>query len=118
MYGSCNLLEETISKIEHNGCSVKDVQWVGNEYRCISWEEFVKIANIVYDEGFGGTRIAYDLMVVGKDWWLERHEYDGNEWWEYKKMPIKPNNIASIETVCDGSSGSNLEDMNDVYKEE
>lgn len=22
--------------------------------------------------------------------WLERHEYDGSEWWEYKTMPTEP----------------------------
>lgn len=26
-------------------------------------------------------------MVVGDDWWLERHEYDGSEWWEFKRLP-------------------------------
>jgi hypothetical protein len=29
------------------------------------------------------------IIVVGKDWWLERHEYDGSEWWEFKTMPDK-----------------------------
>jgi len=29
---------------------------------------------------------------VGDDWWLERHEYDGSEWWVFQKLPIKPQN--------------------------
>ena len=29
--------------------------------------------------------VAEDLVVVGDNWWIERHEYDGNEWWEYKE---------------------------------
>lgn len=30
------------------------------------------------------------LTLVGEDFWLERKEYDGQEWWEYKTTPIKP----------------------------
>ena len=22
--------------------------------------------------------------------WVGRHEYDGSEWWEYKRMPTEP----------------------------
>lgn len=29
-------------------------------------------------------------MIVGDDWWMERHEYDGSEWWEFKELPKKP----------------------------
>lgn len=33
---------------------------------------------------------ATDLIVCGKNWWLERHEYDGAEWWEFKEYRSKP----------------------------
>lgn len=26
-------------------------------------------------------------VVVGKDFWLERGEYDGSEWWSFKTTP-------------------------------
>ena len=55
-----------------------------------TWEEFAKLANKKYDNGYGGNEVPLDLIVVGKDWWLERHEYDGAEWWEFKKLPVKP----------------------------
>ena len=31
--------------------------------------------------------IRLDLVLVGKDWWLKRYEYDGDECWEYKEQP-------------------------------
>ena len=85
-----NLLEETEEILELNNKSYKDVLWVGNAESCISWQDFVKIANFEYDDGFGSQKIAEDLLVVGDNWWLERHEYDGSEWWEYKELPEKP----------------------------
>ena len=30
------------------------------------------------------------LVVVGKDFWLERNNYDGSEWWEFKQVPVEP----------------------------
>lgn len=38
----------------------------------------------------GTEEVATDLLVVGDGWWLERHEYDGSEWWEHKALPAKP----------------------------
>ena len=86
-----NLLAETIEALTQNGRIEAEVLWVGNEqFRC-SWEEFVAVAkDEMYDSGFGGAEIATDLLVVGKDFWLERHEYDGSEWWEFKEQPQMP----------------------------
>ena len=38
---------------------------------------------------FDGETIAkYPFLKnLGRDFWLERHEYDGSEWWEYKSIP-------------------------------
>ena len=89
-----NFLEETIEAIKCSGHTEEDVDWVGSEDGkfAISWDEFVKIADVEYDEGFGSANIAVDLVVVfvdGTSMW--RGEYDGSEWWEYsvprKKAP-------------------------------
>ena len=45
---------------------------------------------VFYNSGVGSREISPGLVVVGKNWWLERHEYDGSEWWEYKTKPITP----------------------------
>lgn len=84
-----NLLVETIEELNDAGHSVDEVNWVGSRdgrYVC-SWADFAKIADLNYDDGFGAAEIAEDLVVVGSDFWLERHEYDGAEGWEYKQLP-------------------------------
>lgn len=86
-----NLLEETIDFLNRNGRSVEEVIWCGSEqYGYFEWDHFKIIADFEYDSGFGGPEIAQDLKIVGPDFWLERHEYDGSEWWEFKKLPQKP----------------------------
>lgn len=66
-------------------------------------ENFEKIAKKSdYDSGFGAARVAEDLVVVGDNWWIERHEYDGNEWWEYKEKPKQTNEIKEIWNLAGG----------------
>jgi len=93
-------LQETQDTLLDNGKSEKDVLWVGCSDAYISWEQFVSIANFNYDHGFGAQKIAKDLLIVGNGWWLERHEYDGSEWWEYKECPQRPEqNVFDIKVV-------------------
>ena len=84
-----NLLEETKEKLAVCHKTPKDVLWVGSSdgSEAITWEEFEKMADFDHDAGYGAAEIRMDLVVVGKDWWLERYEYDGSEWWVYKKQP-------------------------------
>lgn len=95
-----NLLKETIEDLNENNKKTIDVLWVGRHYYDFenkklvtykaTWDEFCMKANFEYDAGFGSAKIPGDLIVVGKDFWLERHEYDGSEWWEFKAMPEEP----------------------------
>lgn len=84
-----NFIEETVQTLIFNGKSPEDVQWVGssNGEFAIDWKTFIKIADVWYDAGYGSQKIARDLVVVGHTWWLERHEYDGSEFWEFKTIP-------------------------------
>jgi len=84
-----NLLSETIMELRLHGKSEEDVRWVGSNdgKYAITWDEFAKIADVEYDNDYGAYEVALDLVVVGDDWWLERCEYDGKEWWEFKSLP-------------------------------
>lgn len=86
-----NFLEETKSILKINNRKPSDVLWIGSSdgKYAISWDIFESIANIDYDSGFGGQEIAYDIVIVGKDWWMERSEYDGAENWCFKSIPTK-----------------------------
>jgi hypothetical protein len=94
-----NLLKETLEILEENNRNPSQVRWVGSidgKY-AISWDEFAKVADLEYDSSYGWQEIADDLVVVGSNWWLERHEYDGSEWWEYKTTPKKSAKPISFE---------------------
>lgn len=90
-----NLLYETMEILMEHKKSAADVRWVGlrkdslgmseNDGRLPvgSWEDFERVANFDYDAGYGGKEVASGLIIVGDDWWLERAEYDGSEWWEF-----------------------------------
>lgn len=82
-----NLLNETLELVGD-----REVKWVGStSWGWFTWDEFSKVARETeYDCGFGAAKIPSDLVVCGVDWWLERHEYDGSEWWELKELPERP----------------------------
>ena len=89
-----NLLQETIKKLDENGKSLSDVQFVmaGDSHGLyeIPLDAFLILSNIDYDNDYGSAEINTSLTVVGAGWWLERAEYDGSEWWEYKETIKKP----------------------------
>lgn len=95
-----NLLQETKCVLTQNNKTLDDVLWVGSNHLTYnenhdytpvftrtSVEEFIARADRNYDDGFGGAEVNESLILVGKDFWLERGEYDGSEWWEYKQFP-------------------------------
>ena len=100
-----NLLKETKEKLAEHGKSWKDVHYVSvydnfSEQKAISIPVFKKVINRNYDDGYGHPEVNESLEIVGDDWWLERHEYDGSEWWEYKTKPVRPESIVTaIDTA-------------------
>jgi hypothetical protein len=94
-----NLLYEIEVGLKHHGKTLKDIKWAGTTEFRIPLDNFLTLADTNYDNGFGGTEIAGDLLVVGEDWWLERHEYDGSEWWEFKQIPKRPPRIREVKAL-------------------
>jgi hypothetical protein len=102
-----NLLKETEDIIIEIGKSLEDIDFINitgevdksqnyEEVKCYStdFDGFVKFCNRFrnYDNGYGGAKVPTNTVVVFKDGtWLERAEYDGSEWWEYKQIPKKIN---------------------------
>ena len=113
-----NLLAETLWAVGHSGHAPSDVTYVGSvgkdPHGC-TWADFERLADVEYDSGYGGAEVAGDLMVVFSDGsWLERAEYDGSEWWEFKKSPQVPPSFASISRLIRASYESSLAEMNKV----
>lgn len=107
-----NLKKETLELLELNNKTPEDVLWCGSEdFGWFTFADFMEIAPDSYDSGFGGQEVAKDLLIVGDNWWLERHEYDGSEWWEFKTIPTKPERYNVPKTVCNGEGWETLENM-------
>jgi hypothetical protein len=76
-----DFLEYTLETLRKNGKAPDDVMWVGAKdgTRVMTWVQFVFMARNVHLD----YTIAYDLVVVGDDWWMERidlYDRDGQEW--------------------------------------
>lgn len=105
-----NLWQETIDALKRHGKTWADVCFVcGDQYEVTNFETIARNTN--YDDGFGGQEIAKDLKVVGDNFWLERHEYDGSEWWEYKELPERPIDKKAVLHL-DNGCWSSLEEIN------
>lgn len=94
-----NLLKETKRILKDYGKTIKDIVAVQGEDFGIRVDDFIRLADTLYDDGFGSPKVAQDLVVIGNGFWLERHEYDGSEWWEYKECPAILENIMEVNAL-------------------
>lgn len=120
-----NLLKETKNILKEHGKSLKDIMFVQGAEFGIPVNKFIELANTNYDDGYGSPKVAEDLVVGGNGWWLERHEYDGSEWWEYKScaeiLPITKKEINALtvnQSIADVSCGwETLARLNGISEE-
>ena len=113
-----NLWEETLEILDKNGKTFDDVLFIqGYDFRITkgNFEGVAKKSD--YDAGYGAQRVAKDLVLVGEDWWIERNEYDGAEWWEFKSVPIRWGNVETI-TKLDKGMWDTIKKMNEVKENE
>lgn len=98
-----NLWDETIDILKEYDKTFEDVRFIQGYDLKITKENFEQVAKKTnYDSGYGAAHVATDLVVVGKNWWLERGEYDGSEWWEYKESPKQVNEVKEISHLAGG----------------
>lgn len=93
------LLKETIDVLKNHNKSLSDVEWIGTSHEYVDINKFIEIANTLYDDGYGSAEVAINLLIVGKNWWLERHAEDGSEWWVYKELPTKPKKFLDLKAL-------------------
>ena len=100
-----NLWEETVRVLgRHELDFDKDVIQVQTVDGYIEKETFKTMAIATnYDAGYGSAKIREDLVIIGTDWWLERKEYDGKEWWSFLSMPPLTEKKAEVHSLlyCD-----------------
>ena len=77
------------AKIQFGDCfdeNPVNIELRSNRNRQDELDFLENLSYINYDEGYGSQRL-FGTIVFKDGTWLERHEYDGSEWWEYKKLP-------------------------------
>ena len=108
-----NLWEETIELLKEKDKTFDDVLYIQGDDFKVTKENFESVAKKTdYDSGFGAQHVATDLVLVGDDWWIERAEYDGSEWWEFKSIPVRKQYMKNITNLHKGMWDT-LKDMNE-----
>lgn len=81
--------------------------------RNITLENFVSVATYTdYSSDYGAQHVPKDLVLVGEDWWIERYEYDGAEWWDFKSIPARKQYMKNITNLHKGMWAT-LKEMNE-----
>ena len=110
---STNLLTETVEFLERYDKTLDDVLYIQGDDFEITRKNFETVArNTNYDSGYGAQHVPKDLVLVGEDWWIERYEYDGAEWWDFKSIPIEKDKVVPI-LYLDRGMWDTLKEMNE-----
>ncbi len=100
-----NLLQETIECMKENGVDFTDVSFIGSadgKYG-MSCADFCAIADKEYDDGYGSAEVATDLIISFSDGSIMyRGEYDGSEWWNFRKPFKVPEEYIQIKDIFVG----------------
>lgn len=101
-----NLLQETLEILEQHGYTFDDVIAIYGDKFQITKENFTSLADVEYDDGYGGAEVARDLRILGNDFIIHRAEYDGSEWWhfEYISLDKIPQQIKQIQALVESQS--------------
>ena len=92
-----NAREEFLSEITHKKvkCAVvdngyifedKEVKYLKIGYTKDEFYDFLNSLNFDYDDSYGEQYLSGTIWYEDGTW-SERAEYDGSEWWKYKKCP-------------------------------
>ena len=94
-----NAKQELLSKLDETFLSIKcaaiDIEIsygvmkqirLPLNYSPEQYEEFLSALDVEYSSGYGSQEL-FGRVWLTQDVWLERHEYDGSEWWTVKKLP-------------------------------
>lgn len=94
-----NLLKETTHILEQHKKTLNDIEYIYLGDKCIKSKnvDLNELLNFEYDDGYGKVEINTVFRLVGKDFWLERDEEDGSEWWKFETKPSFKNEVKEIK---------------------
>ena len=62
------------------------------EFTDFDYNVFLQQLDFEYDSGYGEQEL-FGYVWLKDGTWLERHEYDGSEWWTHKVRPEIPEEL-------------------------
>lgn len=86
-----NLLDETVEFLKKHKLGLDDVNWIGskNGKTLIPKNKWGEILDVNYLNQHGHEGVCYDLVIVGRDWWLSRGSCgDRGSFWIYNIQPL------------------------------
>lgn len=94
-----NLKDETLKFLKEHGRTIDEIVWIGNSNGYIEVDEFLKLADFNYDDGYGRNEVRLDICIYGENFIMYRNVYDSSEWWEIKNALNKPMNKMAVTTL-------------------
>lgn len=93
-----NFKEEILDVLKFYDKTTKDIEWLGLNGCVIEndIENFLFLADIEHEVGFGCPTIDDSFFIVGKDWWIEVDDYDGYQDLVFKTKPSKPDKTIMV----------------------
>ena len=78
-----NHLDEILTVLRDNGKLQSDIRFCESGELCFTWLALKQ----VLAQASGHRHIRSDLKIVGNGWWLERDQWDGDDFWVFKTTP-------------------------------
>ena len=94
-----NLLKELKDVLEEHGKTLDDIKWVGSEDYKVDVNKFLELADVEYDEAYGASEVAENLIIVGNGWHLDREEYHSSEWFEFHTLLSEPTEYMDLKAL-------------------
>ena len=93
-----NFKKEILDTLKINNKTTKDIEWLGFNDCVIEndIENFLSLADIGHEVGFGCPTIDDSFLIVGKDWWIEVDDYDGYQDLVFRTKPSKPEKTIKV----------------------
>ena len=108
-----NFLKGTIKMLKEHGKTSKDVRWIGSseDHFYFTWKDFEKLADVEYDVDDIWQRVARDLIIVGKDWWIEQAANEIITHQKLKAPPKRPSQYHKPKTLISNDGWRTMKEL-------
>lgn len=92
------LLDSLNYCLQEHEKSLNDIIWIGSQDFSIPIDNFCQLASTI-PEYERDNDVAEDIIISGKDFWVEREIFENNGKWVYKVTPQKAKDEYTINAL-------------------